>query len=410
MSDILNQAPVNVLSKETIESLPNMPHDDAKKDILKQISNTHYQRNGVKPLAVAKFFEDIYAPFFDDNGETGQFLQLSFRTTVAKGETMIAVYYGLSKHRLLDAANEALAKNTVDCVYFGVNPRVEPHIHEETGYEKQATSAHVESSAVIWIDIDAKKVNTDDIAQGKKEIIELVKTKLPVQPSIMVDSGNGIHLYFLLDKPYEIALVSNVCQRLEEYIEIADSCHNADRIMRVPFSINRKDRKNPKRTRILKWDSQRYSIEDFHFLPNKAKVKSPFVHVSLNPLNQTMITADELESRITKDRNLIGKINAESLDDYLNTYASEHMKDRTRSGRDFHVICQLLKEGFTPDEIRDIFYLYPVGDKYREKLETQGEGAANRYIATTIMNAITAIEEEKKQQLVSVKIIEKKRY
>ena len=67
-----------------------------------------------------------------------------------------------------------------------------------------------------------------------------------------------------------------------------------------------------------------------------------------------MITADELESRITKDRNLIGKINAESLDDYLDTYASEHMKDRTRSGRDFHVICQLLKSWKPKVKVRQI--------------------------------------------------------
>jgi DNA topoisomerase IA len=89
------------------------------------------------------------------------------------------------------------------------------------------------------------------------------------------------------------------------------------------------------------------------------------------------------------------------------------MRDKTRSGRDFHITCQLLKEGFTPEEITRIFISTPVGDKVREKWENDGEATALSYMTKTIENALKALAEEeynRRSKIQSVIIIDNPRY
>jgi len=53
----------------------------------------------------------------------------------------------------------------------------------------------------------------------------------------------------------------------------------------------------------------------------------------------------------------------------------------TRSERDHSVVCRLVALGATDDEIKAIFFLYPVGDKYREP------GNGDRYLFLSIAKA-----------------------
>jgi len=56
-------------------------------------------------------------------------------------------------------------------------------------------------------------------------------------------------------------------------------------------------------------------------------------------------------------------------------------KPWTRSERDHSVVCRLVALGATDDEIKAIFFLYPVGDKYREP------GNGDRYLFLSIAKA-----------------------
>lgn len=403
---------------ETMLRVARNEHDEETvKQILDGVRKAKPERNGIKAMALVAFLELMYAPFLDENGESGQFIQLSFKSRSVSDrdhEYMSAVYYGLRRIRFQQVANQLILKNAMQtCAYLGINPRVEVHKREETNKEIQATSSHVEQSAVVWIDVDAKTVNPEDPESGKQEILQMLDARLPkkLKPSMIVDSGNGYHLYFLLDKPYPVTDVSDVCHRLEEYLGIADHCHNPDRIFRAPLTINWKDINKGKRTGFVKFTETRYKLEDFAFLPKQAKRPSEFFRADISGMDQArIITIDELKQRVKRDLNLPEKVTL-PIHEYEEKYSQAQQKTCDRSRRDFHCVCQMIKEGFTPDEIRDVMYSFPegVGEKFHERLEKYGEDSANRYAAITIEKCMQAIEDEKRRNS-RIVVIEEDRF
>ncbi|MEX2170021.1 MAG: hypothetical protein WD851_11985 [Pirellulales bacterium] len=65
----------------------------------------------------------------------------------------------------------------------------------------------------LWTDID--HVSAEEALQ------RVTKAKLP-PPSIVVNSGNGVHLYWLLDEPYAIDDAGTAVPVLTEWVELAD--------------------------------------------------------------------------------------------------------------------------------------------------------------------------------------------
>jgi len=73
-------------------------------------------------------------------------------------------------------------------LFFGACPRV-------GGQEKYDLAWQIRTVRALWTDIDHVTVD-----QARERI---AKSELP-EPSIMVDSGHGVHLYWLLDQPFLI--------------------------------------------------------------------------------------------------------------------------------------------------------------------------------------------------------------
>lgn len=403
------------LNPNIIKSLSALPHDDHKKDILRNLRRAPQE---IKVDALYEFFRLLYEPYLDTDGNSDKFVQIDFKDVNGKFKTL---YYRLSKEKFPKIAKELFTKGMVDCAYFGICPRDEVRRFDDSDYEVGSQNSDISEAAFLWVDIDGKQFNPDDIPTAKREILDLIKG-LEIQPSIINDSGNGYHLYYLLDKSYPIEMVTELCWRLEQHLLFADACHNACRILRAPYTYNRKDRKNPKSTGFVKFDNTRYSIADFDFLPVPAvprlehmkRVISTLPH----PAEVTQFEIVELVSRCKKDPKLIAKLTANSNDEYLNLYKTNDGKgrgndgkDRTRSGRDFHCICQLIKEGFSPLEITSIFYHYPIGEKFNERVQQSGLKSGLKYLAHTIEKSIMALhDEEEKKRNPSVRIITHDRY
>ncbi len=71
-------------------------------------------------------------------------------------------------------------------VYFGVNPR---------GIGGRKTQNDIRDIVCLWLDIDAK-----NFEGGKKEAKQRIDA-FPLKPNIVVDSGNGYHLYWIFEEP-----------------------------------------------------------------------------------------------------------------------------------------------------------------------------------------------------------------
>lgn len=101
-----------------------------------------------------------------------------------------------------------------------------------------------------------------------KEFVEFCKVaKLPM-PSIIVDSGNGIHTYWVLDTAVNsekwLPIAEALKSACEDHDFQADGSVTADtaRILRAPESVNYKDIKHPKPCLVFKDTGKEYSYEE----------------------------------------------------------------------------------------------------------------------------------------------------
>jgi len=169
------------------------------------------------------------------------------------------------------------------------------------------------------------------------------------KPTIIVDSGHGYHMYWKLETPL---LAVNEIETLNKIVFRAtskgkgESIHNANRVLRVPGTMNRKS-EDP--------DSPYFGEE---IVPTKVVAFEPAL---------VYHSADfHVLSQLDKNtRHLIRTGDTRKFD--------------TRSERDWEVVVKLLAARASDRLIKLIFASQPVGDKARE----DGE----QYLTTTIENA-----------------------
>lgn len=159
-------------------------------------------------------------------------------------------------------------------LYFGVCPRPRKPRHKKETYDK---SIHVQTVRVLWCDVDG--------CQPEETLARIDAAALP-PPSFVVGTGNGTHVYWILDRPYIIADAFKL-PALKEWVVNKWKYHYIDpdtkekkrlpkvsptgnviqtildgiarkvgggdvktkdlaRILRVPGSLNRKDERNGK--------------------------------------------------------------------------------------------------------------------------------------------------------------------
>ena len=93
----------------------------------------------------------------------------------------------------------------------------------------------------------------------------------PLKPTVITDSGNGFQAFWKLDNPIHVnGNIENLekeNRRLEKFFQ-GDSCHNIDRIMRVPGTLNHPDKKKAglgrkvSEAKLIHFGNDAYSIND----------------------------------------------------------------------------------------------------------------------------------------------------
>jgi hypothetical protein len=127
----------------------------------------------------------------------------------------------------------------------------------------------VKKKRAFYVDIDCKEGGQYPDKPTALAAIKLaLKNGLPPF-TIIVDSGNGYHLYWALDEDLPVKkwkpLNNGLIKACEETNLLVDPAVTQDsaRLLRAPESVNYKDPKNPKACKILRGVESAYTYDDF---------------------------------------------------------------------------------------------------------------------------------------------------
>lgn len=299
------------------------------------------------------FFEKLFSGFY--RGHAGY---IELRAWPSSGEK-IPYRRFYPNIRSASQAVEALRASPEKLnIFFGVAPRS----------ERGGTKESIHFVTCLWADLDGKRFASKADALRSLEGFSL-------SPSMVIDSGNGYHAYWLLTEPTsELAKVEAINAGIAQVLG-GDKTHDVSRILRVPGTCNWKDPANPKPVRILQSRSQRHALEDFEGYEAQISRRDPLPLVSLEeaePVHWEDLEA-ELEERFIRliRHGIAGDTEGEFNGD--------------RSRLDMSVVCKLVDVGLSDAQIVGILTDPNLGisDKTLDK-----KGAARRaYLKTTIAKA-----------------------
>ena len=259
-----------------------------------------------------------------------------------------------------------------------------------TRRDKRGKEEDVLHVPTLWAEVDAKHFEPRAEPDPKKnpagfapEALKRGKEKarraidaFEFQPSILVDSGGGYHLYWLLKEPEVIETpedrlrVRGYLIGIQEAIH-SDTVHDLARILRVPGTHNLKYAsvlpEPPVVTVVYADADRRHNLMDFddYFTEDTQGHKA-------------IVTIGEIPKELPERFKELLK-NDPPLKD---TWEGDRpdLNDQTRSGYDMALAVQLVKRGFDDEEIAGILRQSPSGKR---------DEATDQYLALTISKART---------------------
>ncbi|WP_207683413.1 DUF5906 domain-containing protein [Desulfonema magnum] len=157
-----------------------------------------------------------------------------------------------------EAVDKFCADNDADNLFFGVALR-----------RGGRTKKHITEIPAVWCDVDYKDT-------PRKAFIEKSK-HFPFKPSVMVFSGGGVHLYWILQEPVtqvEIGQVELINRKIASALGGDMNATDASRILRIPDTVNRKPERNNALCKVERIDNFAYFLDDFDDLAEPDTVKT----------------------------------------------------------------------------------------------------------------------------------------
>ena len=107
----------------------------------------------------------------------------------------------------------------------------------------------------LWVDVDRKDISDNELSKLLQDA--------PIKPSVVVFSGNGYHLYFLLKEPVKATdEVEQYLRGLARYFQGDAASAEIARILRIPETLNYKY-DPPRAVGIVGANDARFNLEDF---------------------------------------------------------------------------------------------------------------------------------------------------
>ena len=255
----------------------------------------------------------------------------------------------------------------------------------------------------LHVDADVSKdiLDSTAFAAAKSELLRSIRG-MNRPPSIIIDTGNGFGLFWMLRKPVKVTAanlgqLTGINIALRDSVRAlpggsADACQNLDRVMRVPFTTNFPNATKIKRGRVevptdLITDDRDmgvfYDVEDFESTP--VETVSPPTAPADDEAIDIPDTADL--SRLDADmRKLVEQGPAEG----------EKIGDGSRSAYSFMVACALVELGFTDGEIVAVLINpdYKVSEHVLAQKQRTQEATATKMIRDARARGATTATEE----------------
>lgn len=237
-------------------------------------------------------------------------------------------------------------------VYFMVNPPLRP-------LSKKAEREDVRELAWLHVDLDPRA--GEDIDAERRRI--LAKLQDPPgdvpPPTAVVFSGGGYQGFWRLAQPLPIGGDLDAAEEAKRYnlaVELAfgaDACHNVDRIMRLPGTLNRPNERKKKKGQeialaaVVEFHEDRvYSLDRFQKAP---KLQTPDEPAFAGPVG--MVEPPGNVARLGSVDDL-----PEAVPDWCRVLIvqgfdpEDEGKHKSRSEALFAVCCELVRRG-VPDDV-----------------------------------------------------------
>lgn len=223
-----------------------------------------------------------------------------------------------------------------DNIYFHVNQL------SSATQNKKATKVDVSRALFIHVDIDHMA--------GEQRLRDF-----PLLPTVIIFSGGGFHGYWKLKVPQDdLARVESINMALARDVG-GDNCHNIDRIMRLPGTINISNNKKaavgrkPALTYVVESDWLRvYSLDDF------SKVIGPDPASSKGMITQNAVVDLVDLAVLPKTVPLLTLTVIKEGDDPDRPRGSLNAHFPSRSEAEFYVSCALARAGCSEETIAGI--------------------------------------------------------
>lgn len=232
--------------------------------------------------------------------------------------------------------------------YFSVNPCLR---------DMTSKAARTDIKEMTWLHCDVDPRAGENLAAEQQRILTLLRNPpqgIP-QPTVIVFSGGGCSAYWKLLEPREINGVEALAEDAKRYnqsLEFAlggDNCHNVDRIMRLPGTINwpderkRKKGRTPTLAEVIEWDESRvYPLSQFAQAPTVQLDSSGFSH-------RTQIQVSGNVASINDINDLVGISDLAKVVAVQGTDPDDPTRFPSRSEALWFFLCDCVRADITDD-------------------------------------------------------------
>ncbi|WP_420170637.1 AAA family ATPase [Pseudomonas alloputida] len=257
-------------------------------------------------------------------------------------------------------------------LYFAPNP-----LRRDPG--KKASKGDIAALAYYHVDLDPQ--DGQPLDKERARLRQRIDT-FEVQPTTLIDSGNGLGAFWKRQEPIphdgNTAALEDVNKRLAQALG-GDACHNIDRVMRLPGTVNlptatklAKERV-PAPAQLLEQNECAYSPDAFSFLPagDGAKATAPKLDFDTSGIDEiSLATRFAIHQQHDPDLKLL-----------LEGKTPMWVRDKSGSGSDNAIVIVLRRLKYLPAEALLLLSNYEHGKTSRERDQKYLETTINKHYA-----------------------------